>query len=65
MAQYFLMPQYFHSKQADNECILNKVSKNHCLKKSRPGGGEWVGFSYLIFIYTWRAGRVIWDLKGY
>ena len=26
-------------KQADIECILNKVSKNYCLQISRPGAG--------------------------
>ena len=35
----FFLSQYFECKEADNEWILNKVSKNYCLQISRPGEG--------------------------
>ena len=48
----FFLSQYFQCKQADVECIMSKVCKSHCLQESRSGRGGWVGFSYLVFIYT-------------
>ena len=45
MTGYFFQPQYFECKQlADIEWILNKVSKNHRLQISCPGGGGGEGF---------------------
>ena len=48
----FFTAPIFQCKQADVECMINKVSKSHCLQKSRPELGGWVGFSYLVFVYT-------------
>ena len=47
MTKYFFLSQYFVCKQADIECILNKVSKNYRLQISRPGEGDGfhIGFS--------------------
>ena len=44
MTKYFFVSQYFECKEADIECILNKVSKNYCLQISRPGEGGGEGF---------------------
>ena len=44
VTQYFFLSQYVECKQADIECISNKVLKNFRLQIPRPGGGGRDGF---------------------
>ena len=44
LTQYVFLSQYFECKQADNEWILNKVSKYYHLQIPRPVGGGKEGF---------------------
>ena len=46
------------------ECIIKKVSKSHRLQKSRPRGGEWVGFCICFFYIHVACGTFYLGFKG-
>ena len=53
----FFLSQYFECKQADIECILNKVSTKYCLQISCPGEGG--GECLHICFYCKRSKRYV------